>query len=1450
MADKKFQRFIKGMNQDVNGSMQPDDSYRSATNMDMVAQGDELILNQFKSSAQALASSGSTSITQRITPTGGDALLYNILGYTSGIDSDGNECLVMFVAGTTAGVKWSRILVYHLHNNLLTEVGASGDTSVEVVNMPRTSLDFPISGSVDALITKDRGRSFCYFVDGVNPMRRFLLKTSVYTDYTAAEQLDVPRFFPSQSSVTAAIKTDGSLLAGTYQFAFRYKNSTLGSYTKWSLVSNPIPVIPESTPIIGGSIGEVTNKSIDVSVQVSVADAGNYDFLELATIKNDTGDRVAQGVAFVSTHTVSSDGALTIAYNGRLAEYELPVSEVVVDDAAIESVSTIIETNGRLLAGDINYFDRLLDDDEGLIVDAKAVTDSVDYATAASTFSKKGYFRDEVYRFGITYHDKYGNWSPPKPIDFSGLRRETPTDTTFTIVSLTNREIFNTTYSNNLATIETDATVTGISIGDVVRINFGTVGTPDFRYYEVVETATVNILVAAYENFPTLTPTVTELVKCLGNAYSHSASSDYKFPDRDKKGYSILRSDDTPNALGITITVNGLSHPSWAVGFAIVRMERDRNVLYQAPIVPSVRVLGNVTPGKNTTNNRDYDREFDHLAPKILQLGVARGMTKPSVIRNSSIAGTPPLSYEYVRFNETSTVDDLRESQMWDFCFIPALDFVANNNGMPLVELPDIQQMDIALKDMAAFARVPQNETTAAGAKVYSALTQEQYFHDDTDNGYQIETTTGTFVGVYRPRIQDSIAVVDKRNNDVLLNTDNFGTEQIYPIVNDSEPITLSVAARSNTNGTEPRILAGNSLVQQQGRTQSIDPAVSSFFRGNVVAQRGIGIKTNQQLLDPLAPIAKRYNSPTYKREVPFANYVALPTAGSGRKFNPRLYNNADMLSSLRGASNVPVLLNDRVQTADVATNVAQVFFVANLELGKSDFRYGAADSPNRYIWTGAYHKIVNTNNVDINVFGGDCFITKQTYRVNDSVVIPRVYTPQAGIDGVTWNNAASNNVVTKAGVSNNQPEFIELFVEAECNSNYLSDRNIYPFADETISDYTTSAFYRYNFGYSAANNYKSFFSQDKSVEFIKEFPARTVFSDARVLGLNEDSYSRFRALNFYDLEEKYGAIKRLALLNDSEPIAVQEQSIRALVVGKNIIQDDDGNTLSIQSGEFISNITRYLTTQYGASNLRCVSSTEFGVFVLDSRVGTLLNVSNQMAVLPLGRMEKYFNDNFSNKKVFAEPDLSISYDKTSKYLHIIGRDSGNAFHWLLYNAKLNAFTTFLDYTPAFSTRRNTMPAFVTAVGGRTIMVNSFFFPFFDGAYNAIQLRVNNWGQGSGFNALLRDTTTVQSSLEYVFSEFADSPKTIDIIGANSVLPFTSYSVTAFSEAGASETTGLINGNTNARNGQTYANFIRDNSVGGRLRGVFANVVMNFNQTDAAIRLYSVFTQFRQLFRP
>lgn len=1449
-VNRKFQRFTKGLNQDVSESLQPADSYRDAMNMDMVAQGDEAILNQVKSVAQALASNGTTSIIQNMTPTNSNGLAYNILGYCSGLDSNDKECIVIFVRGNNATITWSRILVYHLHNQLLTEVGAAGDATLEVVNMPRTSLTFPESGNVDSFITKDRGKSFCYFVDGLNIMRRFLVDPAVYISYTSVEQLALPRFFPSQAVADITINTNGSLISGTYQFAFRYKNTTLGSFSKWSLLSNPIPVIPETTPLIGGSVGEITNKSIDISFVVSAGDADNYNQVEVAAVKNNTGDRVNQDVAFVSTHTIDAAGAKTIEYNGRLSEYELPITEVVVDDAAIETARTIIETNGRLLAGDVSYFDRRLAVGEGALLNGRVIKESINYATEDNTKSKKGYFRDEVYRFGIVYHDIYGNWSPVKPLDFSPFRREQIDGVvSYTITSLVDRVVTGTSYSDNRALVNVSTTTpSGVTQGDVVRINFGTVAVPDYRYYEVIDTTTNQIQVAAYEAFPTLSLTDTTIHRCLGNDYSHSASNDFKFPDRSKLGYSVLDSDDIPNAIGLELTISGASHPSWATGFAIVRMERDKNILYQSPIVPAVSRLGCVTAGKNTINNRDYNEQFDHLTPKMMQLGVARGFNKGSVIPNKALDSSPPLAYEYIEWFNTNNVS-LLNSIRWDLFFMPALDFVANNNGEALVSVPDVSELNVVIKDMAAFMRVSQG-VNIAGAKVYQAETKEQYFHDGTVSNYKVGVSSNTsYEQVFFPRIQDTIAVRDGNDGSQFLNVTDFKTEQIVPIVNANEPIVLADQARSNFGNPIPRILAGNALVQQQGATLSIGTAAErAFFEGEVVAQRGLALKANQQLFDPLANIAKRYNDGTKPIEVPWANFIAAPP-DSGIKPNARLYNNADMTTTLRGGVTATAVLNDRVQDANVATQLANALYIANLEFGKSDFRYGADNSANPYIFTGAYHKIVNTDNVTIDVWGGDCFITKQTYRVNDNTVIPRVYSPLGGVDGVTWNTTASNNFVSKAGVSNQQPEFIEVFVEAECNANYMADRNIYPFANDSITDYTTPALYNYNFGYSKDNTSKVFFSEDESVEFLKRFPARTIFSDSRILGVNVDAYSRFRALNFFDLEEKYGKITKLTLLNDSETIAVQDQAIRYLLVGKKEIQDDNGVTLTIQSGEFISNIIRYYTTQYGAQNLRCVVPTEFGVFVLDSRNGSLLNIAGEVKVLPLNRMEKFFNDKFSNKVTFADPDLSISYDKIAKQLHVIGRNSADAFTWVTYNAKYDAFISQLDYEQSFGTKRNTMPAFLTTVGGKTFLLNSEFLPAVAGV-DVIYLRVGEWRGGSTWNTLVQGGVPVVSSLSYIFNEFVDDFKTIDIVGANGVLPFTSYSVTAHNEAGVTETTGTITGNTQARNGQTYAPLIRDNVSGGRLRGVFARVVMNFSQTNAAIKLYSVFTQFRQSFRP
>ena len=1315
-----------------------------------------------------------------------------------------------------------------------------------------------------------------YFVDGFNVQRRFVLDDSVYLTYTSVDELSVPRLKASSSTINnAEVGLAGTLLAGTYQFAFRLKNTTIGNFTKWSLFTNPIPIIPENQGVVyGGAVGEVTDKSIELDVVVTNDEEALYDVIELATIKNNTGENITQEVAFVSTHEII-DNTNVIVYAGAEAEYELPVTEIVVDDAAVETVETIVETNNRVIVGSVKYFDRLLSDANGAIKNAVSIKRSVDYADVDDSQRYVGHFRKEVYRYGLTYVDRYGNWSAVKPLDFTEFKRTTPTTTEYAISSMTQRNDLNNGYSTNSASVTLVAGGGDFSVGDVIRINFGTTSVPDFKYYDVYERSSNTLFFAAYEALPTLTPTDVALRKCLGNAYSHSASADWKYVNRDKFGYSVLDSSGDAQALGLQVVIDGTTHPDWAVGVAVVRMERDKNVLYQTPLVHARNVVGVCTPGKNTDNvNNDYPigssgvGAFDHLAPKILQLGTSRDMEWQGLTSN----GTP--AYQALSFRtQTNTASFVTGAvdNRWDVAFAPAVDFVANNLGVALQSVPENQDLDISLVDIAAFTKTAQ--INAAGAKVYECLSKSKYFHDGTISSHKIEDPTDglarNYVSVVFPRIQDTIACQYKYTAETYLTDVNaIRATEIYPIVNNAELVPLDSNASSFLGAKAVRLVAGESLVTQQAVTSSIPTASRSLFLGNIAPQRTLAVKINQQILDPLSPISKIYD-PTgtsyLGREVLWSNYFAEPLT-AGATISKRLYDNTDMNVAYRSQAgtvvSLPALLVDRLTGEGENVNLAQAMFVVNMELGKSDFRYGAANAARRYIWTGSYAPITNTTDITIDVWGGDCVISEFTYRVNDNTVIPRIYIPVAGQDNVSWGAVpttpppAGSANAAKAGVSKQQPEFIRMFVEAECNAQYISDNNRFPVKTAGISDYTAPAFYDYNFGYSIRNTAKAFFSQDQTVNFIQEFPARLLFSDARVSQSNDDGYSRFRALNFFDLEEKYGGVTRLVLLNDSEPIAVQERAIRYLFVGKNIIQDEGGTVLSVQSGQFFSDVVKYLSITYGAQNIRCVLSTEYGVFVLDNRNGMLLNVSDGIKLISQGRIDKFLNDQFSSKDNYFERRLSLSYDSVAKEVHIIGyRSNANValsvMNWIRYNAKIDSFVSAMDYNVASSAKNYTLPSFVVGVGGVSYLLHTNFNAnYYEGGWSAVTLQIGKMREAATFGQLLLGSTAQPAYIDFVSNEAPDEPKTFAIVGSNSLLPFTSYNVTAFNEQQTSETTGNQTTEIYYRNGQAYAPFIRDTTQGGRLRGMYAIIRLSWSQTNVAARIYSVFSQFRKSFRP
>ena len=134
-----------------------------------------------------------------------------------------------------------------------------------------------------------------------------IMDNSIWITYTSADQLNViSKASSSMSMSVTSIGNNGSLLAGTYQLAYRLKNTTPIRYTKWSTFTNPVPAIPLPYSVTninyyGGLFNTQTSRSINYSITIDASETSStYDSVEIAVVKNNDGTYVEQKVAYIN----------------------------------------------------------------------------------------------------------------------------------------------------------------------------------------------------------------------------------------------------------------------------------------------------------------------------------------------------------------------------------------------------------------------------------------------------------------------------------------------------------------------------------------------------------------------------------------------------------------------------------------------------------------------------------------------------------------------------------------------------------------------------------------------------------------------------------------------------------------------------------------------------------------------------------------------------------------------------------------------------------------------------------------------------------------------------------------------------------------------------------------------------------------------------------------------
>lgn len=167
-----------------------------------------------------------------------------------------------------------------------------------------------------------------YWTDGYNPMRFIDLGNLPYReivnpdgndatpcDVTTTEEIDCNKLnvrpnFSIPKATYKSVDSEGTTVAGTYQFAFQYSTSLGEAYTSYFAVTNPIPIYDPF--IVTPNFDYPVGKSITFTIE-DIDTTGVFDFFNVAVIK--TINNISS-VDIVGTYEIQGN-TQTITYTGQ-----------------------------------------------------------------------------------------------------------------------------------------------------------------------------------------------------------------------------------------------------------------------------------------------------------------------------------------------------------------------------------------------------------------------------------------------------------------------------------------------------------------------------------------------------------------------------------------------------------------------------------------------------------------------------------------------------------------------------------------------------------------------------------------------------------------------------------------------------------------------------------------------------------------------------------------------------------------------------------------------------------------------------------------------------------------------------------------------------------------------------------------------------------------------------
>jgi hypothetical protein len=985
-----------------------------------------------------------------------------------------------------------------------------------------------------------------------------------------------------------------------------------------------------------------------------------------------------------------------VEYKGGEGENSVDVAEIVTEDAAIKCAKTQVIKDNRLFRGNITYYDFKNDRGKTTFTKAENYQESVYYKAGEETNWRKGYFHDEVYAYAIGYFDEYFNVGLVEPLDLDSMWWQNPTGLTFTVSSITPQyDVYYTLVCSS---------VTGLSVGDFVRINGNIV--------QICEITGLTLLVKG-DPGTTIGVLAAQLYGQRGNQSNGWA---WKFPKREANQFTILNEQSEPQALGLKFT--GISnYPSWAKGAVVLRQKRKKNILYQFPHIPTIGVMGVPTQGIGpitfdkddpfnliTTNfdKADYKGQFDTIAPKVLGFGTAKNIARWARrwVSDGTITGRGKEYYiafypyyinQLYEYSNIQPVDYDNNSQSALYAenleygaeipnYIYALppEYVFNNSGEPTYPNAITGGEYVQAVDGAVFNRQILREVEAGliTANTYVALTGYNYLY--RRDGWTYGGTQSVPKQFFR-----SPQEIDTNFNQVEINKVINTVLGSSEFILDNKPFESELYQNIELYGAQEKLSA------QQGEANAIPANTRSFFN-TIANQRAMLMNMNGKILDLSYLLTGSLNLfPNVIKPANITDLVHLERLvgdiNDDRPLGQRF------LPTKLPVANIFAGGNEEITTGA---------WILNVYKGLPDDRYSKISTD--WVSTGAVHYFTdddqaNNTPFDIEVWGGDCFVTKYAVKVNNNTPrISDIYNNiQADADDYKSNPIDDKDFFgfwdnVKTGSYQNNVEFMQLYIESEVNTEYYQELQEYPaYLGQNIGNYSKPYLFQYNGSYSVNNDLKTFVTKATDIKDTKgRFPARYVWSDETLYqadgsGLvDTNGFIRYRILSRKDLDEKFGEITGFADFGTSNLYTILSYKVRLDPINRGILTQADSNALVVAGSKVVGDGGYYLQFDNGSQHMRTIKYYSGVCFFADAQKKQVIMFGADNEVISQDLANAYFDRIFTDAVNLKEKDLAGWVDFTNdkqEYILLKFPHGDVPADGITYNTKSKIWKSRLD---------------------------------------------------------------------------------------------------------------------------------------------------------------------------